>query len=400
MIRQFRLVWDDATLRMVAICITLFGMFMASIAIYQSLIAITVFGLSDTFYSVLLVVALVINVSGSVGVGILTDQRPSRRIMALLAATMIVSGTAIVWLGSNSTVFVVAHMLMLPLAGSLFGQLFAVARLASARLDPADKNGVLAIIRALMAVPFVIVLPIWGHLFETGLPLLTVYPVVLGVSLVMVWVIWRFWPADATAPWQETKSGLNFRASLAEMGTPPILLRVGLIGAIHAGSALCGVVLALIFNQSAGRGTADVGLFFGIFVAFEVAGTLLVGTLLRHLSRLIIIGIGTVAYAGFLILLPVLVDTAAIWALTIPAGVGGAMIYTLAISYLQDQLGSRAGAGTSLIALQRIAADGLSALIFAVGAALGGYGLAAMLGGVAMLLAISALIWIDRGRPA
>ena len=260
MIRQFGLVRTDPTLRMVAACMLLFGCFVSSVGIYQSLIAITVFGISDQLYSILLVVALVVNVTGSVGVGIITDQRPSRRIMALIAAAMCVAGAAAIWLGQGTALFILASMVLFPLAGSLFGQMFAVARLAGAPFDPVHRPGILAILRALFAVPFVVLLPIWGWAFQKGLPLLTVYPLVLVIGLALLAVIWRAWPHDATAPWTEQKSGLNFRASLAEMAAPAILLRVGLIGAIHSGSALCGVVLALIFNDAAGRGTAgDVG---------------------------------------------------------------------------------------------------------------------------------------------
>ena len=132
MIRQLRLIATDPTLRLVVGAVLLFGIHAASVAIYQSLIAISVFGISDRFYSFVLLVALFVSVGASVGVGIITDQRPSRRSMALSASALMVAGSALVWMGNSPVYFVVAHMLLLPASGSLFGQLFAVARLASA----------------------------------------------------------------------------------------------------------------------------------------------------------------------------------------------------------------------------------------------------------------------------
>jgi hypothetical protein len=176
------------------------------------------------------------------------------------------------------------------------------------------------------------------------------------------------------------------------------MVRVMLIGALHAGGATAGVILGLVFAQ-AGRGADQLGIFFSIFVAFEVLAMLAAGAFLAHLSRLTLIVVGTVLYAVFLLLLPVLVYTPWIWALTIPIGVGGALIYLPALGYLQDLLGQRAGAGASLIALQRLSSDGLSAAIYAFGAWAAGYWLVAVLGAAVTLAAVATTVWLDRTRP-
>ncbi|MBI1417483.1 MAG: hypothetical protein GC146_09705 [Limimaricola sp.] len=397
---QFALIVRDPVLRMLCLAVLLTGTYGSSIGIYQSLIGITVFHLSDTAYSVVLAGILAMSVSASVGIGIVTDQRPSRRRMAMLATAMMICGASTVWLGHAPVFFVLAHVGMIPFNAALFGQVFAVTRLQTAHLSRRDRDGIMAIVRALFAVPFVIVLPLWGRSFAAGLPLTTVYPVAAGVAATLLALILFAWPRDAVAPWTEQKSGLGFRASLREMAHPPLLLRVMLVGAIHSGSAIAGVILSLVFEQAAHRTTADVGLFFGIFVAIEVAVTLSVGQVLKLLPRLKIIALGAVTYAIFLLLLPWVAPTPYVWLLTIPAGAGGALIYALAIGYLQDLLGARAGAGSSLLAVMRIAADGLCAAIFAVGTWLGGYSLVAIMGATTMVLAISLILWLDRGRHA
>ncbi len=396
--RHFNLIRRDATLRLLTLCALLHGIFASAIGIYQSLVAVTVFGISDQTYAAILLTAMLMAVGASIGVGIVTDQRPSRRTMALLAGAMMTIGTTSVWLVDSRAAFMIAHMFLIPLSGSFFGQLFAVARLATAHLPRIDRDALLAILRAAFAVPFVIALPLWGWAFGKGLPLTTIYPVVALTGLTLIVLIWRRWPRDADAPWTEQKSGLSFRASLSEITTPPILIRVGLIGVMLSGGAICGTILGLLFEVTPGRGPADVGLFFGLFVAIEVVVTVFVGQLLRLMKRSTCIAIGTLQYALFLALLPLLAPTPWVWLLIVPAGAGGAMMYALVIGYLQDLLGARAGAGASLIALQQLASQTLAAAVFAIGTWIYGYALVSVLGATAIVAATLALRWLDRGR--
>ncbi len=398
--RPFRLILANPTLSMIAAAFLLFGSHVASIGPYQSLIAIRLFGISDAAYSAIMVVGVLVSVSASIGVGIITDQRPSRRMMALWAAAAIVAGGALVGVSRSPAAFVVAHLVFLPLSGSLFGQLFAVARLAASEFSPKDRDAIMATVRAIFAIPFVLVLPLWGWAVDAGLPLWAIYPGISLWGLALVLLILRYWPSDKVAHWKETRSGLGFRASLSELMALPVLIRVFLVGAIHSGTALGGVLLGLCLEQVPGRGTGDVGQFFALFVVFEVIATLTVGYFLNWFRRLHLIAFGALTYAVFLVLLPVLAPGPYVWLLVLPAGIGGAFIYALAIAYLQDLLGQRAGAGSSLIALQRIAADGLAAVVFALGTWASGYGLAATLGAAVMVLAIAATILLDRQRAA
>lgn len=399
MTRLYRLLWQDRTLRLVALAMLLHGSFASSVGTYQSLIAVTIFDLSDNTYALVLLASLTVSVAASIGVGILTDQRPSRRVLALCAAATMCGGALLVLAGHSAPVFIVAHIFLLPVTGTIFGQLFAVARLVIAPLPRADRDGLMAIIRAVFALPFMLLLGLWGAAFDAGLPLIAVYGWTTLCGATLMALIWFNWPRDAEAPWTEIKSGLNFRASLAEMTQAPVLLRVLLVGAIHSGSALAGVVVGLLLNAVPGRGAGDVGLFFAGFVAIEVIVTLLIGQLRHLFRRLYIIAAGVFIYASFLALLPLLASGPGLWLLIVPAGAGGALVYALAIGYLQDLLGSRAGAGSSLLALQQIAAQGLSALIFAIGAAVGGYALVPALGAVAMSAAMVAILLLDRNAP-
>jgi hypothetical protein len=398
MTRTIRIISVDPTLRMIFFMTLLFGAFVASIGPYQSLVAIQVFGLSDPVYAVVLLLGLFVSIAASVGIGIVTDQRPSRRRMAQLAAVTLILGGVLVWAVDSPVAFIVAHIVLIPISGTLFGQLFAVTRLVCAQMPAADKDGVFAVLRAMMGLPWIVCLPLWGLALHNGLSLIAIYPVLVALGIGMLILMARAWPRDEDAPWVEQKSGLGFRASLGEMMAGPVLTRVMLIGAIHAGGAIAGVILGLTFAE-AGRGTDDLGLFFGIFVAFEVVGMLLIGPFVNQVGRLPMIAMGTLTYAAFLGLLPVLVGSNWVWGLTMFGGFGGAMIYLPAMIYLQELLGNRAGAGASLIAVQRLSSDGLCAAIFAFGAWASGYGLVAVLGAITTLMAIGMLLWLERARP-
>lgn len=394
---SFSLILADPVLRLSALGTLLFGCIAATLGPFQSLIAVREFGLSEPAYAAVLIGVLVTSVLASVGIGIVTDQRSSRRRMAILATCGNIGAALLVWLLPAKASFVVAHVLLIPLGGTLFGQVLALSRLASQRLSPGDRPGVLAVVRAAMAVPFVLLLPLWGFAVDRGMSLVMIYPGIALFGVVTLVVILRHWPPDATAPWTEVKSGLGFRASLAEMLSPPVFLRVQLFGMLQAGGALGGVLTGLAF-AAAGRPAGDVGNFFAAFVAVEVAVTLMIGTLVRHASRLALIATGVVLYALFLALLTPLAATPAVWLLILPAGAGGALIYTLAIAYLADLLGSRAGAGASLLALQRIGQDLTSAGSFWIGTVLGGHAMTGALGAVLTVSAVALVIWLDRRR--
>jgi len=272
-----------------------------------------------------------------------------------------------------------------------------VTRLASQHLSDSDRAGVMAVVRGVFAVPFVMLLPIWGLAADAGMSLLAIYPGIAAIAALHLLVILRHWPHDRTAPWVELKSGLRFRAALAEILTPPVLARVQLVGILQTGGALAGVLVGLCFD-AAGRSTGQVGFFFSLFVGVEVLGTLLLGTLSARLARSRIILIGVLLYAVFLVGMPVLAAGPWIWAMAFFAGLGGALIYTPVIAYVQDLLGARAGAGASLLALGRIGQDGATAAAFGIGTFLGGYGLAGVLGAVFTCAAITAIIVLDRSR--
>lgn len=389
------LVLRDPSLRLVGAGILLFGALVSSLGVHQSLVAREVFALGDGAYSLVLLAAMAVSVVSSVAMGVAADRGPWRRATALAAATLTLAGTILMTAAPSRASFLANAALLGPAGGALFGQLFAAGRLAAQAHPPEDRGPILATVRALFAVPFMLGLPLWGLAFGAGLPLLALYPVAAVLAALLVALVWRAWPPDHAAPWPDPKSGLTFRDSLREIAARPVLGRVALVGAMHAGPAVMGVILGLLFAR-VGRDPGDVGLFFGVFVAVEIAGNLLAGRLGRRRPRLPLIALGVGLYALYLGALPFLAPTPWLWLLILPAGIGGGLIFPLAIGYLQDLMARRPGAGGSLIAVQRIAAESLSTGVFAAGTALQGYATVALLAAAAILAAAAALLRLDR----
>ncbi|TMV90455.1 hypothetical protein FGG78_12570 [Thioclava sp. BHET1] len=396
MLAPFRPILRDPALRLAAVLLVLFGAHAATMGPYVSALAIKVFGLSDSTFSLVLMAASVISVSASVGFGILADQRANRRGIALCTSAMVILASALVLAGDNATVFIIANALILPLSASIFGQLFALARLAASIHPERDRPAILSTLRALFALPWLAVLPIWAVVFDHGAQLTVIYPVTLTLGIAIFALVLVFWPRDGATRWPDPKSGLTFRRSLQEMANLPILSRVVALGAINGAVMLYLVVMGLVFAATPGRGAGDTALYAGIMAGLEVPFMLALPALIGRIERTALIWIGAALYAIHLAFLPLLAPTPYVWLLTVPGAAGGAVVLTQPMAYLQDLLSNRPGAGASLMALQKLAGDAFSAAMFALGTALAGYELAAASGAIVAVIGAGTLWVMDR----
>jgi MFS transporter, SET family, sugar efflux transporter len=391
-----RLCLTDPALRAAGLVIALQGAVVCSFGPYFSTLAVNTFGFGDSGYAVLLALASAISVSASVAGGIRADQTANRRGVTLLAGAALVLGTLLMTVAPAPWVFALVAAVLFPVSSITFGQVFALARLAASTHPEAERDGIMAVIRALFAAPFVVVLPLWSLAFSKGLPLTAIFPVALVLASGMMLAVWRLWPADASARWEDRPSGLRFRAALAEMGHPPIAGRVLALGAVFAASTVNMAVLSLVMVPAVGRGTGDVALYAGLVAGLEVPFMLILPALTRGWNRTVLILGGAALYAVPVALMPVIAGSPLVWLLVLPAAAGGAVTLTVPIAYLQNLLADRPGAGASLMAVQRLAGDVIAALCFATGTAVAGYGAVALLGVAVSLLGAAALWQADR----
>ncbi|WP_146036452.1 hypothetical protein [Pseudotabrizicola formosa] len=383
--------------RMLAGVIGLMGLINASLYPYQSLIGIEVLGLPEAAFALVLVLASGVAVVTSVLLGILSDQKANRRRLALITALIGALGAGLMVFAPGPVSFVLTNGILLPVASSIFGQAFALNRLASQGY-PAQREGIQATVRAAMSVTFLLMLVFWTFAFGQGADVMLTYASGGLASLALLALIWGFWPRDGQTGWADQPSGLRLGAALAQLARPEVALRLVCLGAVTSSGVLYMILAALVFSETTGRDAADTALYVGLVAGWEVPFMLLLPRYLAHVPRPTLIFWGTVLYVSHLVALPFLAGSVWIWAMTLPAGLGGVAMLILPISYYQDLMVGRPGTAASMLALQKLVADVIAALAFSAGLAIGGYALTAALGGGIAILGALGLWLADRGR--
>lgn len=391
-----RLCLTDPALRAAGLIMALQGAVVCSFGPYFSTLAVNSYGFGDRGYAILLALSSLVSVSASVIGGIRADQTANRRKVTLLAVLSLILGTGLLTVTPGPWVFALATALLIPISSITFGQVFALARLAATRHPTDQRDGIMAVIRALFAAPFDVVLPLWSLAFAAGTPITTIFPVGLVMSAGMLLAVLRLWPSERAARWDDRPSGLTFFAALTEMGRLSIAARVVALGAVTGASTVYMAIISLVMVPEALRGTADVALYVGLVAGLEVPFMLLLPGLTRDIPRTRLIFAGATLYGIHVAFLPVLAGSPLVWLLVLPAAIGGAVTLTIPIAYLQDLMADRPGAGASLMAVQRLAGDVIAAGCFAVGTALAGYGTVALLGVAASLIGAASLWAADR----
>ena len=227
----FRLVLRHPTLRLIATALLVLGGLNASVYPYQSLIAIERFGMSKPAFSLMLALASVIAVVSSVVLGILGDQFGHRRVIAIGTTLCSTIGIGLILAFPGIWALVLCLGVLLPMASSMYGQLFALARLASPD-EGATRDGILGVIRAALSFSFLSMLIFWTFAFGYGLSEMAVFVSGGIASLGLLGLIVFGWPKDGQTPWADPRSGMRLRDALAEIVKPRVAVRVLFIGAI------------------------------------------------------------------------------------------------------------------------------------------------------------------------
>lgn len=390
-----RAILADPVLRLAVLALFLYGAGIASVAPYQSLVALGRLGLSEQAYSVVLIAGSLSAVAGALGVGLIGDRLNRRRSVAMMSAAVWAAGAAAIWLSATPAAFVFGHVLLLPLGGTLFGQIFVLARLAAA--DHPLRDDIMAAVRAIFALPFILILPLWSIAVAGGVSLLAVYAFCAVTGLGALAAIALGWPRDDSLPPVTVRT--DFGSAFRALVQGSVLARL-----VALSFAKCSVLLYMVLLgpllTGEGRPEAQVALFAGLVAGFEIPVMLGVGPALRRLGRSRLILAGTLLHGGFLLGLPLLAAHPALWALTLPAALGAGVTLSLPISYVQEMMADRPGAGGALIAVNQFLAGVVMSGVFALGTALGGFGLTAVLGAAAVVAGGIAIMILDRPAPA
>lgn len=391
------LVLRQPVLSGIALALLLLGGLNASVFPYQSLIAIERIGLSHSAYAALMVLASGVAVTTSVLLGILSDQRFDRRSVALFTAACGAIGIGAMALAPGVGTLILCHGLMIPVHMSLYGQIFALTRLATAG-QPRERDAIQSTVRAAMSLSFLGMLLFWTWAFARGTDVMAVYLSGSAAAVALVLLIARVWPRDGDADWQDAPPPLDLMAALGQIARPRVLMRLVLMGAIASAGLLFMALASLVFEAAPGRGPEGLALYWGMVAGWEIPAMLILPRWLNRLPRARMLLIGAAIYGTHLALMPVLVATPLIWALPVVAGFGGALLIILPIGYYQDLMDGQPGIAGALMAVQRLFGDMLAAGTFAAGMATGGPAPTALAGAAMAVLGAVALVGLDRRR--
>jgi SET family sugar efflux transporter-like MFS transporter len=381
----------------IALALLLLGGLNASVYPYQSLIAIERIGLSHTAYAGLMVLASAVAVTTSVLLGVLSDQRFDRRAVALFTAACGAVGIGAMAVAPGVWTLILCHGLMLPVHMSLYGQIFALSRLATGTM-PRERDAIQSTVRSAMSLSFLGMMLFWTWAFAWGADVMSVYLTGSAVAVGLLVVIARVWPRDAEATWEDTPPALNLKAALAQIARPRILVRLVCMGSVATAGLLFMALASLVFEAAPGRGPEAMALYWGMVAGWEIPAMLVLPRWLNRLPRARMLLIGAAIYGTHLALMPALVATPLIWVLPVLAGLGGALLIIMPIGYYQDLMEGQPGIAGALMAVQRLMGDILAAGAFAIGMALDGPELTALAGTVMAVLGATALVMVDRRR--
>ncbi|WP_127544599.1 sugar efflux transporter [Actinoplanes sp. OR16] len=301
----------------------------------------TAVGASPVQATFFLVVASLSGVAMSWAIGRISDRRPMRRTLLIIAA---LAGCV----GSGLTAYVRDYWVLLALtatataiAGSLFPQSFAYARQVLQRDDPSRAAMGISTLRTVFSVAWVGGPSLAAFLLEGG-GFEYVYGAAAVTYLIAALVAVR-WLPEVEAP---AASHDGEQVS----GKPPRVLYPILAGftLLQTSMVLGGQALPLFITQELDGSISDAGLLFGLCAALEIPLMLGFGWLSTRVPlRMIIIG-GAVCAVIYQVLTSTADSVAMLAVAQIPNAIFIAATSGLGISYVQDMMPRFPGRATTM----------------------------------------------------
>jgi SET family sugar efflux transporter-like MFS transporter len=398
MFSSLRQVLAHSQLRLLAFMIFVQGSAYGSTLPYLSVTAIRELGISDQFYSVLLLVTSLTAVTISVSLGILSDMIGDRRRIIVAMAALGTLGYGAIFLFPSVPVFVIATAIVLPFFQSISSLLFASVRAATAGFANRDAAAINATVRAFMSASWVVAPAAMGLLFAGAGSMLGAWGTAAGcATMILLSAIFLLRREGRAA---RTSSGPGFFASLKDLAAPVMLGRMALMAAVTGTIRLASTVWPLILTVNLAAGTANVGVIAGLIALFEIPFMLMWAGLLKRLSILTILTVAAILYAGFMAALTFATESWQIYALTVPAAAGASALLSMPLTYFQELFPGRPGLGTAFNPINSFVGNGLTALAFAGGAHFLGYSGTAWLGVVMAIAGIAGLRLLERRHGA
>ena len=178
-----------------------------------------------------------------------------------------------------------------------------------------------------------------------------------------------------------------------------MILRIAGVALVTQVLTVNATVLPLIITGRANGAASDIGFLVGLVALLEVIFMIFWVSALRYMRLTTALAISAVLYLVYLSAIAAATAPWHVYAASVIAGISAAGIISLPISYLLDLIRNRPGLSASLIAVNMFLGAALGSGVFALGAALSGYGLASVLSGGAGVIGALMLVYLERQRP-
>ncbi|RYH04486.1 MFS transporter [Salipiger sp. IMCC34102] len=390
---------DRAVVRASAAAIFLYGFAGAATSPYQSVIGIRELGLSDAAYAAVALVGAVFQVLIAVGTGYLSDRAQSYRTPLIVMASFGFVGYGMVWLYPSQATFAIALIGPLALFHATNSLLFGNVRAQTSDFAPDEAAIANALMRMMISLSWVLVPGIVGLYLARRESMIDAYGIAALVGLACVLTILlgvksdtepKAGPAQAPGP---RPAMLPDLISVLSWG---MTLRIAGIALITQVLTVNATVLPLIVTGRANGAASDIGFLVGLVAVLEVIFMIAWASAVRRIHLTTALAISALLYLVYLAAIAMASAPWHVYAASVVAGIAAAGIISLPISYLLDLIANRPGLSASLIAVNMFLGAALGSGIFALGTAVGGYGTASVLGGIAGVAGAALLLALER----
>ncbi len=380
-----------------AISLTVFlsGSIAASFAPYLSILATQSFRLSPNEFAVMLALGAITELFASFYFGLKTDHSGKRRFTSLVLSTLTFFGALLLTIQPDKPIFFLVHAIVWPISGAISGQLLAMANRCTTDWDSFDKDKAFAYIRAVLALPFILLPLLWSWLLQSDWEITSVYPFSAFIALGIFIVCLKGLPSDI-APSKKMPDARNLIDSFKPSLTRIALLRVFFLSMLTVGPGLYLLAVGLVFIEIEERNASDVGSFVALISFLEIPLMIIFPLLLKFLTKPELLAVGSAIYAVFLFSFVKMAASEYLYLSAIMGAAGAAIILTIPIAYLQEAMTDTPGVAGAFLTTIGTISGLINALILAMVSAYDGILVIGIVGGIVVLIGGAGILILER----
>jgi hypothetical protein len=389
-------VWNDRTIRIATLTSICVGFTYASTIPYYTLVGVTQLGLKPNQYAIISALAALMAMLGSVVMGFLADRSPNRKAGVMFSLAIGLLGFSGFYLFPSVLTFVVLLLVITPLSGASYSQLFAIIRSVSNTRAPEEATQINSTARAAYAVSWVVVPGLVGAYIAARNDI-SVSFAIAALAFLGCLILYGVWgsPGGRAEPnplpaWQGLKEAFGL---IANQHIARRIAALAMIASVQPANLL---LLPLMITEMPNGTTQDIGIIAGLTAGLEIPLMLLGGYFASRVPLWKIIVAGGVVYAVYIGLIGLATSVPQVYVLAVLNALGNAIMLTLHLTYCQNLLPDRPGLGTSLLSITGLVCKTISAGVFALaGTVLGFSGASFIACGVALAGCLM-LLMLDR----